>query len=415
MYRSECAFSAAARPYLMASAWVAKIRLTRTAPEFLTAHPPAGFGTTCLPVVFICTSPWSARFGRAALRLELWYSLSRRLKRGAPSNPGRAEGSGRSFGHRSPVPPLWGPWSIFGLLVEAIASLQVRTREATRSIDEILTLRNWPVARPGAGAGRKGSPRRAGECRAFGDLGRRQAPPLRSTIPFLEEGARGFFIRQGRDDQDVSVVPPQVVQDRIRFLSSGVGSRQRSSRRIEMKSVRCRKIGEASRDPPIARIAPMSTARAITKARKAKTVMQKADPQAQRTTWRRSLSGMLGSPAVQRAILFARTDIAGGVACGEVGDSSRPDSFRRYSYLHLRPPTPGSSRGGSRPHSPDRAWGFARQRLVSLARRSTSGRRPLEPRCLRENVCLEGESLPIGVVPCADKDAEEVYYATGNL
>jgi len=34
---------------------------------------------------------------------------------------------------------------------------------------------------------------------------------------------------------------------------------------------------------------------------------------------------------------------------------------------------------------------------------------------LRENVCLEGESPPIGIVLCADKDAEEVYYAAGNL
>lgn len=56
------------------------------------------------------------------------------------------EGSGRSFGYRSPVTSLLEPWSEFGLLVEALATLQVRTREAAaRSIDEILTLRNWQI------------------------------------------------------------------------------------------------------------------------------------------------------------------------------------------------------------------------------------------------------------------------------
>lgn len=34
---------------------------------------------------------------------------------------------------------------------------------------------------------------------------------------------------------------------------------------------------------------------------------------------------------------------------------------------------------------------------------------------LRENVSLPDESPPVGIVLCADKDAEEVHYATGNL
>ena len=34
---------------------------------------------------------------------------------------------------------------------------------------------------------------------------------------------------------------------------------------------------------------------------------------------------------------------------------------------------------------------------------------------LRENVSLPDENPPVGIVLCADKDAEEVYYATGNL
>lgn len=34
---------------------------------------------------------------------------------------------------------------------------------------------------------------------------------------------------------------------------------------------------------------------------------------------------------------------------------------------------------------------------------------------LRENVALPEESPPVGIVLCADKDAEEVHYATGNL
>jgi predicted nuclease of restriction endonuclease-like (RecB) superfamily len=34
---------------------------------------------------------------------------------------------------------------------------------------------------------------------------------------------------------------------------------------------------------------------------------------------------------------------------------------------------------------------------------------------LRENVALPDESPPVGIVLCADKDAEEVHYATGNL
>lgn len=34
---------------------------------------------------------------------------------------------------------------------------------------------------------------------------------------------------------------------------------------------------------------------------------------------------------------------------------------------------------------------------------------------LRENVSLADESPPVGIVLCADKDAEEVHYATGNL
>jgi predicted nuclease of restriction endonuclease-like (RecB) superfamily len=34
---------------------------------------------------------------------------------------------------------------------------------------------------------------------------------------------------------------------------------------------------------------------------------------------------------------------------------------------------------------------------------------------LRENVSLEDESAPVGIVMCAEKDAEEVHYATGNL
>jgi predicted nuclease of restriction endonuclease-like (RecB) superfamily len=34
---------------------------------------------------------------------------------------------------------------------------------------------------------------------------------------------------------------------------------------------------------------------------------------------------------------------------------------------------------------------------------------------LRENISLPDESPPVGIVLCADKDAEEVHYATGNL
>lgn len=34
---------------------------------------------------------------------------------------------------------------------------------------------------------------------------------------------------------------------------------------------------------------------------------------------------------------------------------------------------------------------------------------------LRENVALPDESPPVGIVLCADKDVEEVHYATGNL
>ncbi len=34
---------------------------------------------------------------------------------------------------------------------------------------------------------------------------------------------------------------------------------------------------------------------------------------------------------------------------------------------------------------------------------------------LRENVSLADENPPVGIVLCADKDAEEVHYATGNL
>ena len=34
---------------------------------------------------------------------------------------------------------------------------------------------------------------------------------------------------------------------------------------------------------------------------------------------------------------------------------------------------------------------------------------------LRENISLADESPPVGIVLCADKDAEEVHYATGNL
>lgn len=34
---------------------------------------------------------------------------------------------------------------------------------------------------------------------------------------------------------------------------------------------------------------------------------------------------------------------------------------------------------------------------------------------LRENVALDGESPPVGIVLCADKDADEVHYATGSL
>lgn len=34
---------------------------------------------------------------------------------------------------------------------------------------------------------------------------------------------------------------------------------------------------------------------------------------------------------------------------------------------------------------------------------------------LRENVSLGGENPPVGIVMCADKDAEEVHYATGGL
>lgn len=34
---------------------------------------------------------------------------------------------------------------------------------------------------------------------------------------------------------------------------------------------------------------------------------------------------------------------------------------------------------------------------------------------LRENVSLEDENPPVGIVLCADKDAEEVHYATGGL
>ncbi len=42
--------------------------------------------------------------------------------------------------------PLLEPWSAFGLLVDALAALQARTREAAaKSIDEILTLRNWLI------------------------------------------------------------------------------------------------------------------------------------------------------------------------------------------------------------------------------------------------------------------------------
>lgn len=34
---------------------------------------------------------------------------------------------------------------------------------------------------------------------------------------------------------------------------------------------------------------------------------------------------------------------------------------------------------------------------------------------LRDNVAVEGENPPVGIVMCADKDAEEVHYATGSL
>jgi len=34
---------------------------------------------------------------------------------------------------------------------------------------------------------------------------------------------------------------------------------------------------------------------------------------------------------------------------------------------------------------------------------------------LRENISLPDETPPVGIVLCADKDAEEVHYATGNL
>jgi hypothetical protein len=34
---------------------------------------------------------------------------------------------------------------------------------------------------------------------------------------------------------------------------------------------------------------------------------------------------------------------------------------------------------------------------------------------LRENAALPDENPPIGIVLCADKDAEEVHYATGGL
>ena len=34
---------------------------------------------------------------------------------------------------------------------------------------------------------------------------------------------------------------------------------------------------------------------------------------------------------------------------------------------------------------------------------------------LREKVSLVDENPPVGIVLCADKDAEEVHYATGNL
>lgn len=34
---------------------------------------------------------------------------------------------------------------------------------------------------------------------------------------------------------------------------------------------------------------------------------------------------------------------------------------------------------------------------------------------LRENLLLADENLPVGIVLCADRDAEEVHYATGNL
>ena len=348
--------------------------------------------------------------------------------------------------------PALEPWSNFGLLVDALAALQARSREAAaRSIDKILTLRNWLIGvwivtyeQQGADRARYGeglihSLAQAFEERGIAGLGRsnlRNYRQIALTWPRL--GIRQTASGESRLPLDLGPAPPGTV------LPARPADAAAMTWQDEDWMARLRGELSFSHLLELSRVAdPLARAfyevQALAQRWSVRELKRQRDSMLfERVGLSRDREAVLALANEGRLADTPRVNIRDPYVLEFLGLPEKPvyseadlesalvEHLQQF-LLELGGDFAFLARQyrvtvGGRHHFIDLLFFHRRLRcLVAIDLKigafghEDAGQMNFYLSYLRENVCLEGESPPIGIVLCADKDAEEVYYATGNL
>ncbi len=344
------------------------------------------------------------------------------------------------------------PWSGFDALVEGLVDLEARARElASRSVDEILTVRNWLVGAWIVGFEQEGRDR--------AQYGEGLLRELATT--FKARGVKGFSARNLRNYRQLALTWPTLAARRgaggelglpadirqtlsAKFVPAVLPRTELLPWQNDAWMVRLRRelsfshLLELSRiDSPVARafyeVQALSNRWSVRELRRQRDAML-----FERVGLSRDTEAVLALANEGRLIDTPTTNIRDPYVL-EFLDLPERDAWSESDLetalvdnlqaflLELGGDFAFLGRQyritvGGRHHYIDLLFFHRRLRcLVAIDLKlgafgyEDAGQMNFYLSFLRENVSLEDENPPVGLVLCADKDAEEVHYATGSL
>ena len=334
------------------------------------------------------------------------------------------------------------PWSGFDSLVDGLARLQARAREAAaRSVDEILTVRNWLIGAWIVAYEQEGADRAR-----YGD-GLMDA----LAAAFKARGVQGLSGRNLRNYRQIALTWPQLVAGRS--LSGETGAPDPIWQTLSAESVpalatggevlswqdaawmlRLRQELSFSHLLELSRVSE-PLARALAHRWSVRELKRQRDSMLfERVGLSRDREAVLALANEGRLLDTVTANVRDPYVLEFLGLPERQAyseaDLERALVDHLQ--ELGGDFAflgrqyritvGGRHHFIDLLFFHRRLRcLVAIDLKigafghEDAGQMNFYLNYLRENISLADESPPVGIVLCADKDAEEVHYATGNL